>query len=233
MNAARRAARAGRNLLIALTVGAVIIVAIVVAFMAGRGTSDPVAAPPSSIVVSGPATTATAAADSAPTGCLGGPKRTVDMLLGAQASARHTVYGAVEVASAFARWAYRFPFPTAAESRTISAALISPSATAGLKDIAGSFAAADDITGGQVAGATAFHLSTATGVWLLRPSSTTDQVTVELSAPYVIRGEVSATKSAATSTTLVWLRGKWLIESQQAPTASALAAGGTTFSAGC
>lgn len=233
MGAARRARRAGRNLLIALLVGAVIIAAIVVAYVAGRSTSTPSAGPTSAPAQSSAVAASSATADAAPTGCLGGQKRNDAMLLTAQREARHSSYGAVEVATAFLRWAYRYPYPSTKEADEVSDRLVSSEASEGFRDVAGSYRSTDDITGGQVPEKTAFYLSTTTGSWVVDAQSTNDRVTVEVNAPYVIKGEVSATKSAAISATLVWSSTGWQLLSEQAPDTSALSAGGTQFTAGC
>ena len=120
MSAARRAARAGRNLLIALLIGAVIVVAIVIAYVTGRNSGTTPAGPTSAPVAT---VTATASGgtdtDAAPTGCLGGEARTNAMLLSAQKAAQHSTYGAVEVATAFYRWSYRYPVPSTADIKAV------------------------------------------------------------------------------------------------------------------
>jgi hypothetical protein len=235
MNAARRAARAGRNLLIALLIGAVIIAAIVIAYVAGRNSGTPVAGPTSTSVTTATATASNspAAADAAPTGCLGGEARNIDMLLTAQRSAPHSAYGAVELATAFFRWAYRYPYPSSAEAREVRQQVIASAASSAFKDIEGSYASAGDITGGQVAGGTPFFLSTTAGLWVIRAGSSSDRVTVDLNAAYVIDGALSPTKTAAISATLVWNSGSWHVLSEQQPDTAALSAGGTQFTAGC
>lgn len=233
MSPARRAARAGRNLLIALLVGAIVIVAIVVAYVASRPTSTPSVLPGTPTTTTRSAGSSSDIADAAPTGCLGGPSRTNEMLLTAQRLASHTTYGAVEVAAAFFRWAYRYPFPKSSESDQISKQFVAPRASSEVKDISGSFARAGDISGGEVPEGAPFYLSTATGGWLVDQRSTDDEVTVQLEGAYVVDGALSATRTAAISATLVWTAGEWRLLRQQAPDASALAAGGTRFTAGC
>jgi hypothetical protein len=235
MSAARRARRAGRNLLIALLVGALVIAAIVVAYVSGRSASTPSTGPTPAPAPaqSSAAAMSSASADAAPTGCLGGQERNVTMLLTAQRKAPHSSFGAVEVAAAFLRWAYRYPYPSTKEADEVSDRLVSSEASEGFRDVAGSYRSTDDITGGQLPEKTAFYLSTATGSWLIDAQSTNERVTVEVNAPYVIKGEVSATKSAAISATLVWGSTGWQLLSEQAPDTSALSAGGTQFTAGC
>lgn len=234
MSPARRVARAGRNLFIALLVGAVLIVAIVVAFVAGRSTSTPSAAPtsetPTHLSRGAPTT---GSSDAAPTGCLGGPGRDVSMLLNAQAAAPHSSFGAVEVAAAFLRWAYRYPYPTDAQADQVASRLVSSRASSSFRDIAASFRSAKDITGGQVARGTSFYLSTATGSWVVQGGQSASRVTVDLTAAYVVDGQLSSTKSAAVSATVVWESGGWRLLSEQAPDTGLLSAGGTQFTAGC
>lgn len=235
MSAARRAARAGRNLLIALLIGVVIIVAIVIAYVTGRNTGATPAEPTSASVATVTATASGGSTDTdaAPTGCLGGSARNIGMLLAAQKSAPHSAYGAVEVATAFFRWAYRYPFPSTSESQAVAQEVIAPAASAAFKDVPGSYANAGDITGGQVSKGTPFHLSTTSGLWVIRSGSSSDRVTVDLNAAYVVDGAVSPTKTAAISATLVWTSGGWHVLSEQQPDTSALSAGGTQFTAGC
>lgn len=216
----------------ALLSGAVIIVVIVVSYNLGRGSDKP------SSSASTQATPSTApapsnVADPAPTGCLGGGDRSNAMLLRAQATAPHTPYGAVEVTAAFARWAYRFPYPSRGEARAASSAVVSSGATHAFKDIAASFSNATDITNGQVKVGTPFYLSTVGGRWLIGSNSSPDRVDVSVSATYVVDGVISPTKTAAIAAVVVWESGGWKLLSEHAPDAGAISAGGTAFTAGC
>lgn len=234
MNAAQRGARAGRNLLVALLIGAVIIVAIVIAYVVGRSGGSPVAVPTSTTETTVTATeTSTAETDAAPTGCLGGSTHDVDMLLTVQKSAPHSAFGAVEMAASFFRWAYRYPYPSSAESRQVSQRVVAASAATSFKDIAGSYASAGDITNGEVPKGDPFYISTVDGLWLVKAGSTADRVTIDLNGSYVINGVLSPTKTAAISATMEWNSGAWHVLSEQPPDTSMLSSGGTHFTAGC
>lgn len=233
MNAARRVARAGRTLLIALLAGGVIIIAIVVAYVVGRSASPEAAAPPQATANGDSDANGSSTGDSAPGGCLGGEAQGNKMLLDAQEDAPHTSFGAVDMAAAFMRWAYRRPYPTDRDIRVIGAEIVSPDASPGFRDIGSSYQNATDITRGVVPGETPFSLSLANGAWLVRQESTVDRVTVDLTANYVIDGVLSPTKTAAISATFVWQQGSWRLLSEQPPDVDALSAGGTQFVAGC
>jgi hypothetical protein len=172
-------------------------------------------------------------AGAAPTGCLGGNNRDVNMLLSAQKTAPHTAFGAVEVATAFARWSYQFPYPTSAEANTVSAAVIAMDATATFKNLAGIYQGAGNITNGKVPASTPFFLSTTNGLWAVAADSSVDKVTVSVNGSYVINGVLSPTKTAASGFEMVWQKGVWQIETVVQPDVQRLATGGTTFTGGC
>lgn len=224
------------TLLIALAIAAVIVVVAVAAYLLGSANRNIANPPPTAtapILGASPSGTpsTSVATDSAPTGCLGGPSRSDSMVLAAQKQAPHTSFGAVEVATAFFRWAYRYPYPSAASSDRVSAALIAPNASSSLKDIAAGYASAGDITHGEVPEGTPFYLSTAAGMWLT--SGTPEQVLVTVNANYVIDGAVSPTKTAAAAAVMVWSSQGWRVLSEQQPDTAKLSAGGTQFTGGC
>lgn len=169
----------------------------------------------------------------APTGCLGGQDRNADMVLAAQDSAKHTSYGAVEMAASVYRWLWQSPHPVEAEANAVSGEIMAKSANESFKDLAASYSATPDMTGGQVAEDTPYHLSTTNGLWSINEGSTGDQVEVNLAAGYVINGELSSSKSAVISMTMVWEADSWHLLSGGTPDQDKLAAGGNRFTGGC
>ena len=214
-----------------------------IAYSATRPTSEPNAGPtesPTSIgtpTPTAPATDGNAGIgdDVAPTGCLGGLDRTVDMVLTAQAEAKHTTFGAVEVATAFYRWGWQYPYPTAADADAVGAGIMASTANDSFRDLAAAYtASADtDMTSGQVPANTPFHLSTTNGLWMVSEGSTADKVEVNLAEGYVINGELSPTKAAVISLTMVWEKGAWHLESGGTPDQTKLTNGGTRYTGGC
>ena len=231
MSAARRARRAGRNLLIAL-LGAVIIAAIVVAYVAGRSTSTPSAGPTSAPAQSSAVATSSATADAAPTGCLGGQKRNDAMLLTAQRSAPTSTFGAVEVATAFYRWAYRFPVPTSDEIAGIGPVFVPGKAAESEASLRTGYSQNPNPSTGIVSNGKPFYLSMATGKWLAE-NGTSGGVLVGVEASYVVDGAVSATKTATAAFEMKWVDGGWRVAGLAKGEPSKLDAGGTTFTAGC
>ncbi|GAA0989999.1 hypothetical protein [Subtercola frigoramans] len=224
--------------------GAVILIAVIVAIIYGTShgtttTADPTTTASPSASPSATATTQPTQGgsdgndDAAPTGCLGGANRDADMVLAAQKAAPHTTSGAVEVAAAFFRWAIRYPYPATDEADAMSATIMSANAPASFKDIAGAYAHGNDISGGQVPEGTDFYLSTVPGRWLVESSSTSDQITVDVSAAFVVADALSPTKSASEAFIMVWEDGGWKVDREQQADTAALAAGGTLFTAGC
>ncbi|MDY7544574.1 hypothetical protein QN345_01705 [Cryobacterium sp. 10I1] len=223
----------------------VIAAALVVAVVAGGiaysaaqpgGTSTAVASNEPS--TSAPATAGTSGAGdadngAAPTGCLGGQDRTADMVVAAQKSAKHTSFGAVEVAASIYRWLWQSPHPAAAEANAVSAGIMAKSANDSFKNLAASYSAAPDMTGGKVPEGTPYHLSTTNGLWSISEGSDGDQVKVNLAAEYVINGELSSSKVAVISMTMIWEADSWHLLSGGTPDQDKLAAGGNRFTGGC
>ncbi|MDY7530044.1 MULTISPECIES: hypothetical protein [unclassified Cryobacterium] len=172
--------------------------------------------------------------DVAPTGCLGGQDRTADMVLAAQKSAKHTSFGAVEVATSFYRFLWQYPYPSVADSGTVSTTVMADTATDVWKDIAASYVAAgNDATQGVVPAGTPFHTSTTNGLWRVTEDSTVDRVTVELAVGYVIDGALSPSKVAGIGLVMVWQNSAWHVESGTAVDQTKLAAGGQRYTGGC
>ena len=130
--------------------GAVAVVAIVggVAFAVTRPDDEPVAAPttsaPASATPSAAPTGGSSGAgdnedDVPPTGCLGGQYRNADMVLSAQKKAQHTTYGAVEVATAFYRFLWQYPYPVVEDSDVVQSSVMSASAPTAFADIAAGY----------------------------------------------------------------------------------------------
>ena len=226
-------------------VGAVAVVAIVggVAFAATRPADEPVAAPTTSAPASATPTAAPTAGSSGagdneddvpPTGCLGSPDRNADMVLTAQGTAKHTSFGAVEVATAFNRWLWQFPYPSTGDSETVSDEIMASGAPEGYKDLAGAYeAAGDDLTQGTVPAGTPFHVSTTNGLWLVSEESTADRVVVLVAAGYVVDGALSSTLTMVGGYAMVWEGDAWRIESSVVPDQDLLAAGGNRYTGGC
>lgn len=233
MNAARRARRAGRNLLIALIVGAVIIAAIVIAYVAGRNTSTPSAAPTSAPVQSSASASSNSASDPAPTGCLGGQQRNVATLLAAQHEAPHTTFGAVEVATAFFRWTYRYPVPSASDISRASDIFVPDASASAQLSLRADYARNPNPSGGQVPDGTSFYLSTVGGKWIAQVGTPGGEEIVSLQAPFVVDGAISATKSTTESFKMTWVRGAWRVAGVAKADPTKLSAGGTVFTAGC
>jgi hypothetical protein len=232
MSAAPRARRAGRNLLIALLVGAVIIAAIVVAYVAGRSTTTPSAPPTSASAPSSAVATSSATADAAPTGCLGGQPRNNATVLTAQRLASKSTFGAVEVATAFYRWTYRFPVPSSAEIEGVGSVFVPGQAAESEASLRTGYRQNPNPSTGTVPNGTPFYLSTVTGKWLAE-AGTSGGVLVSVEASYVVDGAVSATKTATASFEMKWVDGGWRVAGLAKGEPSKLAAGGTTFTAGC
>ncbi|TFD37053.1 hypothetical protein E3T37_12730 [Cryobacterium sp. TMT2-10] len=213
-----------------------------IAYTATRPTAAPNAAPSTATATPTPTPTGSTGTgdigdDVAPTGCLGGQDRNVNMVLAAQADAKHTSYGAVELATTFYRWLWQSPNPAAntADANTVSAAIMSSTANEEFSDLAAGYSAManTDITSGQVPANTPFHLSTTNGLWMISEGSSADEVEVNIAAGYVVNGELSPTKTAVISQTLVWEDNAWHIQSAGTPDQAKLAAGGTRYTGGC
>ena len=68
---------------------------------------------------------------------------------------------------------------------------------------------------------------------MLFRSSDGDQVEVNLAAGYVINGELSSSKAAVISMTMIWEADSWHLLSGGTPDQDKLAAGGNRFTGGC
>lgn len=234
MSAARRAARAGRNLLIALLVGAVIIVSIVVAYIAGRSSGAPSAEPTSASAATDAATASTSGTtDAAPTGCLGGQARSNAMLLEAQRAAPRTTYGAVEVATAFYRWSYRFPVPTASDVKAVGAIFVPRDEAKSEASLLDGYRKHPNPASGAVPDATPFFVTTVGGRWTAQNAQAAGEQLVSIQGPYVIEGAVSATKSATGAFEMRWDDGAWRVAGLAKGDPTKVTAGGTSFTAGC
>ncbi|ROS47927.1 hypothetical protein [Frigoribacterium sp. PhB24] len=226
-------------------VGGVATVAIVggVAFAATRPDDEQVAAP----TTSAPASTAPTAAptgdtsgagdnedDVPPTGCLGGQERNADMVLTAQSEAKHSTYGAVEVATAFYRFLWQYPYPADAEANAVTDNLMSSSSPASFRDLPAAYeAAGDNMAAGTVDAGAPFHISTTNGLWRVLEESTGDRVFVELAEGYVVDGALSPALSTVAGYIMVWEDDAWHIEQGLTPDQDKLAAGGNRYTGGC
>jgi len=224
-----------------IIIGATVLVVAIsggIAYTATRPTPTPGAAPSTATATPKPTPTSSVSAgdigdDVAPTGCLGGQDRNVNMVLAAQADAKHTTYGAVETATAFYRFIWQYPYPSAEDANTVSSEVMSADAPESFKDIAGTYASTDDLTTGDVEPGTPFHLSTTNGLWLVAQDSTADRVTVDIAAGYVVNGELSPTKVTAQAFVMVWEGDAWHVEKGEQPDAEKLGAGGNRYTGGC
>lgn len=216
-----------RNRLL-LIVGAIVLVGAVVVVLIVTNGSARTTGPTNS-----PTTTSSPSADAAPTGCLGGRGRDAAMLLAAQKAAPHTTSGAVELATAMVRWSFRYPGTSIEDAQTISDAIISSTASASFKDLAGTAAQNPNTSGGAVPDGTPFYLSTANGVWHVE-SSSADAVAVSIGAVYVVNGAVSPQLRSSTTFSLVWERGAWRVKSGSIDrTTEDLFRIGEAFTGGC
>ncbi|WP_156109877.1 hypothetical protein, partial [Cryobacterium sp. MLB-32] len=158
---------------------AVIVVAIGggLAYNITRPAPATVAAPPSSTpTVTGttPGGDTSLGDDVAPTGCLGGLDRTADMVLTAQAEAKHTTFGAVEVATAFYRWLWQYPSPDTSGSEKVGAEVIASTAPANWRNVTAQYNSESwkAITAEYQARGGEFHTSSTNGLWRVTEDST-------------------------------------------------------------
>ncbi|POH69158.1 hypothetical protein C3B59_05840 [Cryobacterium zongtaii] len=173
--------------------------------------------------------------DVAPTGCLGGQDRTADMVLAAQKSAKHTSFGAVEVATSFYRFLWQYPNPPVSESAVIGKDIIASTANDAWKDIEAQYESAtwNQLVSEYKARGGTFHMSSTNGLWRVAEDSTADRVTVDLAAQYVIDGALSPSKVAGIGLVMVWQENAWHVESGTELDQDKLAAGGTRYTGGC
>jgi hypothetical protein len=226
-------------------IGAAVVVLAVgggIAYANNRGDSTPTAistrtstptTAPTSIPTGGDSGSGDNDDDAAPTGCLGGQDRDPAMVLAAQRAGKHTTYGAVEVATAFYRWLWQYPYPSQSEAKQVSAAVMSSSAPASFADVAAQYASVKNPTGGIVPDGKAFHVSTTNGIWQVGENSTSNRVSVNLAAGYVIDGALSPTQVAVAGYTMVWENGSWRIAAGINVDQTKLANGGTHYTGGC
>jgi len=225
--------------------GAVAVVAIAggVAFGVTRPNDEPIAAPTTSAPTSAAPTAAPTGGSSGagdneddvpPTGCLGGPGRDADMVRAAQDEAKHTTYGAVEVATTFYRFLWQYPFADGADATEVSGQVMSETAPESFKNLAADLEnAGNNPTQGVVDAGTPFHMSTTNGLWRVSEESTADRVLVEFAAGYVVDGALSPTLVGVGGYVMVWEDGAWHIESGLNVDQDMLAAGGNRFTGGC
>lgn len=207
---------------------AVVVVLVVLALTGGFGGRS--AAQPTSSGTPSAVPSTTAAADPAPTGCLGGSTIDDNMLRIAQQSAAHTSNGAVEFTTAFVRWLYRYPVPMQTEASAVQQFAIAQGSSI---DLAASVAKNTNPSGGAVDDGTPFHLSTTTGVWNLE-SYADDTATVSVAAAFVVSGVMSPTISSASTFTVKWQNGVWRVFSgEYKRTPAQLYSIGTKFTGGC
>ena len=172
--------------------------------------------------------------DPAPTGCLGGQARDTAMVLAAQKKAGHSSFGAVEVAAAFYRWGYRYPYPSAGEVRALRPLFASEKANELQRQfISGYQRAYVPPPGGDVATGTPYYLTTANGVWSVADDSTSDRVVAAAQLHYVIGGSYSTTQTVSLTAVLVWQGSAWHLSSLRQSDPDRLSAGGTSFTSGC
>jgi hypothetical protein len=227
-----------------LVIGAAAAVVIVgggVVFASTRG-GEPTAVstssgPAPSVTPSPTSTGSTGAGDdedaTPPTGCLGGQDRNAAMLLAAQKAAEHTSYGAVEVATAFYRFIWQSPIPSSSDVTTVEGSIFASSAPKSFSNLAGTYKQFPNLSQGDVADGTPFHLSTTNGLWMVDPDSTADRVTVNIAAGYVVDGALSPTKSTAQGFVMQWEDGAWHVVEGARPDAQTLANGGVRYTGGC
>jgi hypothetical protein len=207
---------------------------------ASESTAQPNATPTPTSSTPTPTTPATSSTpdlgdDVAPTGCLGGLDRTVDMVLAAQAEAKHTTFGAVEVATATYRWLWQYPTPPSSESDTVGAEIMATTAPAAWKDVTAQYESDvwKSITSEYQARGGEFHTSSTNGLWRVTEDSTADRVNVELSVGYVVDGALSPTRSTGIGLILVWQNDAWHVENGTVLDQTKLTNGGTRYTGGC
>jgi hypothetical protein len=204
----------------------------------GEPTAAPTSSAPAASVTPSPTLTGSSGAgddeDAAPpTGCLGGQDRNAAMVLAAQEAASHSSYGAVEVATAFYRFIWQSPVPSGSDVQTVEGSIFSSSAPTSFSDLAATYEQYPNLSQGDVADGTPFHLSTTNGLWMVDPNSTADRVTVNIAAGYVVVGALSPTKSTAQGFVLQWEDGAWHVVEGVQPDGETLANGGVRYTGGC
>ena len=163
-----------------------------------------------------------------PMGCLGGSDSSLKMLLETQEQAPHNSTGAVEFVASLVRWAIKYPLASGDEADTVQTRVVAPtnSFPGTVRDSIESYESS------VVAPGTPYHLSTLPGVWLLEAGAR-DQYTVTVGAAYVVAGEITKYRVAATYT-VVWVDDAWRVSgAEQLRSTEDLFAAGTTFTGGC
>lgn len=197
-------------------------------------TGSPSTSVPTSIPTGGTSGSGDNEDDVAPTGCLGGQDRNAAMVLTAQKTAKHSTYGAVEVATSFYRWLWQYPTPNASDSDTVSKSIMASTSPVGYRDLAGAYEkAGNKLAAGAVSAGTPFHVSTTNGIWRVTEQSTANQVYVTFAVGYVIDGALSPTKTTVSGFVMDWENGAWRIEKSIVPDQTVLANGGTRYTGGC
>lgn len=226
--------------LIAAGVVVALLCVAVIGYVAGRqglprasGTTSPSSPTRTQPAAASPSASASDVLGSAPTGCLGGPRRDAAMVLAAQEQAPHTPYGAVEVAAALFRWAVQFPEPTAADVHEVAPVFAESRRAIAQQQLIADYRANPNPSAGLVPDGQPFHLSTANGQWLIARGGTGDQLTVGVEATFVVNGVQSPTKSLTESFDLIWEGGAWRLHGLAEGDAGRLASGGTHFTGGC
>ncbi|GAA4266608.1 hypothetical protein [Frondihabitans peucedani] len=228
-----------------IVIGAAVVVVAVgggIVYATNRGNNQPTA----TITTSAPAPAVTSIPtggtsgsgdnenDEAPTGCLGGQDRDAPMVLAAQKAAKHSTYGAVEVATSFYRWLWQYPTPNASDADTVSKSIMAITSPVAYRDLAGAYQrAGDKLAAGEVPPGTSFHVSTTNGIWRVTEHSTSNQVYVTFAVGYVIDGALSPTKTTVSGFVMDWENGAWRIEKSIVPDQTVLANGGTRYTGGC
>lgn len=195
--------------------------------------APPTSAPPSTSPTAEPGSGGDGDTGAAPTGCLGGNNRDVAMVLAAQKAAPHTMFGAVETATAYVRWSIQYPEPSAEDVKAVSAVFEPGKEAESIQQVMSDYERNPNPSNGNAPDGTPVYLSTTNGLWLVSPDSTSDRMTVSVNASYVINGVLSPTKTLAIAYVVVWQSGAWHVEKAQRPDVQKIAAGGTTFTGGC
>lgn len=225
-------ARPPRRLWPWVTIGALLLVAVVIAVVfAVTRQPDTEDLPTDPTVSSSPTTSAPTLEDVKPTGCLGGPNRDAEMVLAAQEAAPHTSNGAVEFATSFIRWAYQYPYPSAADANSISGAAVAEDAPT--RDLAAFFATEPNVSGGLVPDKTEYYRSTVPGVWNLE-SYSDDKASIAIGTGVVVEGSLNPSVRGSVTVDVAWSESGWrFVTSEGTRTTEELYEIGTAYTEGC
>lgn len=168
----------------------------------------------------------------APTGCLGGPNYDAASVLTAQKDAPNSDFGAVEVAAAFYRFSFQYPYPSVGEQQTVAGKLRASGAPASYWKPYTAAQAGNNPTQGVLPAGTSFTMSTVNGLWRVQDGGN-GQLIVDLAEGYVVNGSLSPTKVGVGGFYMKWENGGWHIIDSHVVDQQKLAAGGTHFTAGC